>query len=554
MRGLLRRALRLAVIVCAAFVPATALAQAARDSRVQITVVDPSGAIVPDATVTLTAVEAPTQAAAVAPVRSDQRGIATFEGVPPGRYSVAAEFPGFDVGTLREVRARAGDSRYEVVLPLSRLEDQVVVRRDTQEAAADRRTSEFGLKLSDEQIGALSDDPAELQRQLAELAGPDAVLRIDSFEGQQMPPKSQIKSIHVTRDQFAAEAANPGSTFVDIITQPGVGPLRGGANLSLRDGSMSGRSQFTKVRGAERTQNGGVNIGGTLIAGRTSFNASINAQSEYTTPILNAVLPTGGRAETLNVRQPVTFLNGSAVVDHALTRDQTLRVTYARNSNNRENLGVGNYSLPERGFSQKQTTNTVRVQEAGPIGRRSFINTRLSTSWTNLTMRSVTDAPAIIVQDAFSSGGAQNELFADVVQSSLASDIDYVRGIHSWRGGVQLDGNWFTALSRTNYRGTYTFASLDEFAAGTPILYTRSLGVPRTTYHNLQGAVYFQDDLRVRRGLTLSPGVRYTMQQRRRRQAAASRRGSASPGCRRPAARRRCAAVSASSMASCRCR
>jgi hypothetical protein len=39
-------------------------------------------------------------------------------------------------------------------------------------------------------------------------------------------------------------------------------------------------------------------------------------------------------------------------------------------------------------------------------------------------------------------------------------------------------------------------------------------------YHNLQGAVYFQDDIRVRRGLTFSPGVRYTRQQRVRDSAA----------------------------------
>ena len=93
--------------------------------------------------------------------------------------------------------------------------------------------------MTQEQIQALSDDPTEMQRQIMELAGPDAILRVDSFEGQQLPPKSQIKSIHVTRDQFAAETEQPGSTFVDVITQPGIGPIRGGANFSFRDGSMS---------------------------------------------------------------------------------------------------------------------------------------------------------------------------------------------------------------------------------------------------------------------------------------------------------------------------
>ena len=84
---------------------------------------------------------------------------------------------------------------------------------------------------------------------VSDIAGPDAIFRVDSFEGQQLPPKSQIKSIHVTRDQFAAETEQPGSTFVDVITQPGIGPIRGSANLSFRDGSMSARSQFTPNQG-----------------------------------------------------------------------------------------------------------------------------------------------------------------------------------------------------------------------------------------------------------------------------------------------------------------
>src|ERR687889_675908 len=122
----------------------------------------------------------------------------------------------------------------------------------------------FGLNVTDEQIQALSDDPSELQRQLSDIAGPDAVFRVDSFEGQQLPPKSQIKSIHVTRDQFAAETEQPGSTFVDVITQPGIGPIRGPANLSFRDGSMSAKSQFTSTKGPEQLRGYGFNIGGAV--------------------------------------------------------------------------------------------------------------------------------------------------------------------------------------------------------------------------------------------------------------------------------------------------
>src|SRR5688500_4198507 len=336
MRSLFHRALALTVGLCL-LVAVPVLAQANRESRVQVTVVDPSGAVVPDATVTLTGLEPGTQAATVPAATSNDKGIATLERVPPGRYSISAEFPGFGLGLLRDIRARAGDSRHVVVLPLQAIEDKVVVARDTQEAAADRRTSEFGVKLSEDQISALSDDPAELQRQLAELAGPDAVFRVDSFEGQQLPPKAQIKSIHVTRDQFAAEAANPGSTFVDIVTQPGVGPLRGSANLVFRDGSMTGRSQFTPTRGPEQFKDFGANLGGTLVQGKTSFSLSANGQDVFTSPILHATLPNGTRAETLNIRQTNNNANLNVLVDHAITRDQVLPLGFQAGQQKREN-------------------------------------------------------------------------------------------------------------------------------------------------------------------------------------------------------------------------
>src|SRR5687767_11798089 len=252
------------------------LAQAQRDARVQVTVVDQTGGVVPNATVKLTGLETATQARTVEPGTTAANGIATIERVLPGRYSITAEFPGFDLGLLRDIRVRAGESRHVVVLPLAKLEDQVTVGRNTAEVAADRRGSQFGNTVTQTQIEALADDPTELQRQLQELAGPDAVIRVDSFEGQMLPPKAQIKSIHVVRDQFAAEAANPGTTFVDVITMPGVGPIRGGLNFTFRDDVMMARSPLVAGKGPEQSRGLNGNVGGALVRDKTSFPASFN--------------------------------------------------------------------------------------------------------------------------------------------------------------------------------------------------------------------------------------------------------------------------------------
>ena len=334
------RILSTAAVFLAVLFPASGLAQAPRAARVQVTVVDPSSAVVPDATVDLVGLEQATQAVAMPSAKTSGAGVAIIEGVAPGRYSIRASFPGFDLGLLRDVRLRTGDNRHVVVLPLQRLEDTVTVSQDTQAAAADRRRSEFGVQIADDLLQTLADDPLELARQIAELAGPDAIVRVDSFEGQSLPPKAQIKSIHVVRDQFAAETAQPGSTFVDVVTQPGIGPIRGSLSFTLRTPSATGQSRFTSTRAPEEFSNVAGNAGGSLVRGKTSFSANLNRMSTIVTPILNAALPDGTRAETLDMEQPNTQLSTNVLVDHAITRDQTLRVGFNSGLFRIENLHV----------------------------------------------------------------------------------------------------------------------------------------------------------------------------------------------------------------------
>jgi hypothetical protein len=502
----------LAVFTGVLSIAAVASAQSpAGRARLIVTVSDPSGAVIPAATVTVVPLE-PVDGAAERTATTLEAGSATFEGLVPGRYSIGAVFPGFDPGLLRDVRVNRGDNKHVVVLALQNLAESVTVGGTNQ--AADRAGRTFGLSAAPEQVEALSDDPAEMQRQLDDLAGPGATFRVDSFEGQQLPPKSQIKSIHVTRDQFAAETEQPGSTFVDVITQPGIGPIRGTANWSFRDASMSARSPFTPTKGPDQSRGYGVTIGGALVNQKSNFSLSVNGQNQYLTPNLNVALTSGKRFDVLNLRQPSDSVNLSGLLDYALTRNQTLRFGYSQNNNRRRNQGIGAYDLPERAFTGENNSYTFRALEAGAIGRRFFINTRATMTWRNFGSHSAVEAPTIIVQDAFTSGGAQQAGHVEGRNATLASDVDYVRGIHSWRAGVQAYGDWYHADLNNNYLGTYVFSSLSAYEAGTPLLYTRSVGDPVLDFFHARIGTYVQDDVRVRKGLTLSPGVRYSYQTR----------------------------------------
>ena len=166
----------------------------------------------------------------------------------------------------------------------------------------------------------------------------------------------------------------------------------------------------------------------------------------------------------------------------------------------------------ERAFTNQNHTNTFRAQEVGPLGRRFFINTRLNVGWSDTDRRSVLEAPTTRILDARTSGGAQKDGGRHSRDVNFAADLDYVRGIHSVRLGTAIDANWYRSDETENYLGTYTFENIAAFDAGRPRSYTRRIGDPNVNYFNLQGAVYIQDDIRVRRSLSVTPGVRVETQ------------------------------------------
>jgi len=488
-----------------------AIAQTPASATLRVTVVDPSNAVIIGATVTVSGIEEATKDVAAAPVATTNQGVAVVPGLKPGRYKIEAMFPGFETRVLADVRLRAGDNRQVAVLAIEKLEASVSVGQDKEQSASDRQAS-FGTQLTRDQIDALSDDPQILQQQLQDMAGPGAVIRIDGFEGSALPAKAQIRSIRISRDQFAAEFHQAGGVSIEIITQPGLGPIRYYSTLLMRNPSFSGRSPFVPVRGPEQNFNYFVGLGGGLVKDKASFNLNIFGTQAYDTPNLNAATPTGTLAHALNLKAPKDNLFVNGQLDYAITLDQTLRFAYNRQQFTNNNLGVGGYDEPERAYSQDNVNQNFRVQHFGPVGRRAFSRTRAQLLMSDSDATSATAAPAIRVLDAFTLGGAQRAGGDHSRVFELGSDLDYVVGRHSMRAGMLVDAGWYHSNSTTNYLGTYTFDNLAAYLAGTPSNYTRRIGDPSIAYQTFQGGAYVQDDIRVRKNLTMTPGIRYEVQ------------------------------------------
>jgi hypothetical protein len=483
----------------------------ARPGKLAVTVTDPSGAVIPLATVTVTLQD--NGALPLAPVTTSMEGQATIEGLAPGRYTVSAAFEGFDTITVKDVRVRAGDNKQKISLPLKAVDEAVTVGRDKQSAALDPLGSSFSTVLTREQIEALPDDPDEMEAALKAMSPPGAAMRIDGFSGGKLPPKSQIRSIRLPRmDMMAAQnhGGLNGAMFIDIMTQPGLGSFRGSTDFTFRDDALNARNPFAAAKGDESLRQGGISISGPIKANQSSYSITFNGGADYTTSNLLAKTLDGTISEP--VRQPSTRSSLNVRIDSSINKDHALRFSYARNESERRNLGVGSYTLPSAGYRMNSTDHTVRVSENGAVGKRFFSESRVQLRWADQSSVSATEAPTIRVNDAFTSGGAQQSGGDHRFEFEGATDLDYVRGKHAMRTGVLVEGGRYRSDASSNYLGTYTFASLADYAAGRPTNYSRRIGDPNVSFTNLQAGVYVQDDWRVHKTTMLSLGLRYEAQ------------------------------------------
>jgi len=485
----------------------TAAAQTPRDARAIVTIVDMTGAILPGATVTITPRDRPAQAMVVT---ATDDGIATVSGLKPGRYAIKAEFPGFDAIELEDVRLRAGDNKQHVELELTGFTDTVEVGQDPQ-AAASNPNNTLATELSADEIENLSDDPNEMMRQLVEMTGGAARVRIDGFNGGSLPSRDVIRSVRIVRDTFPAENHSAENDGIDIITQAGIGPIRGGFSTRVRDSVFSGDNPFVDVKAPERTQNFDANLGGAIKPNKSSFSMFVSGRKAFDTPVATYVT-LAGKTSTLLGRRPNDGWNANGMFDYNLNKSHVLRVGYSQNYSTRSNLGIGGFDLAERAYSSETSGNQLRMQETGPIGTNMFLNTRLQLRLFRSESTAELEAQTIRVLDGVTRGGAQVDGGVNQKDIELATDLNYIRGIHTMRAGLELEGRHYRTDSASNYLGTFIFPNGESFLNGRPRNFTQRIGDPLIVYSHLEGGAYVQDDLRLRPNLTFSPGLRYELQ------------------------------------------
>jgi hypothetical protein len=499
----MRRILLAAALLFASALPATAddAPPGAGQAELKVTVVDQTDLALITATVTLVD---PAGTPKTVPV--DEHGVATFQDLVPGTYQLKADadaFQSYD-GPLT---VKKGVNQVTLKLPLASLNEDVVVKNNTE----DVRGNSFTTELSQQEIAELPDDPDELQQVLEQMAGPGATMRVNGFTGGRLPPKSQIRSVRFRMNSFDAEYHEGGGFGIDIVTKPGMSGWRGMTNFGFRDDAMNARNAFAPTLGPEQYKRFGINADGPIVKGRTSLAINLEDNNSYDSQTINATTP-DGQVSSLS-RQPDERMFGSIRLDHSLTNNQQMLVEFQRNYNKGENLGVGDFNLPDRAYTRRQSDSALRFALNGLLAPKVAHELKIRIETTDLTTSSLSSDPAVIVLDSFSTGGAGQNSNRRGKTLEVADNLDWSIGRHhAFRAGLLGEADWYNSADLTNFNGTFTFGGLTRYELGLPTTYTQRVGSADLSYRYWQFGAFVQDTWTPSKRLTVSLGLREELQ------------------------------------------
>lgn len=495
---------RTAAVVMLAIVAAAApaLAQATDQAQLRVTVMDQTGASIPTARVRVITPTGTSLDAAV-----DQRGQATVARLPAGRVQLLIQADGF-APYERTLTLRRGNNNQSVTLSLAGVQEEIVVRNP---AADDTRGNSLTTVLEEDEIAQLSDDPDELRAQLeAMTGGAGAVFQVDGFTGGRLPNRDEIRQIRFRSNSFAADNHDAGRMRVEIITRPGLSEWEGNANLGLRSDVLNARNAFARAKTPEQFRRFNVGLRGPIVENRTSLRVNVGGNRSFDSTTIVALRPDGRVAD--QVKRPFDQTSVSIGIEHGFSTNQSLRLEYRGSEDARQNLGVGDFNLMERAYQRSSTDHRLRTSVQSVIGRSALNDFRFEWNFEDSVSTSGSAAPAVIVIDAFSSGGAGVSSDGSTRTLQIADDVDFTAGRHAMRAGLLLDAGAYRNRDARNAAGTFTFSSLDALLAGTPDTFTQRLGELETAFSQYQLGVYWQDDFRVNRSLSMSVGVRQEVQ------------------------------------------
>lgn len=478
-------------------------------------ILDPSGAMVPGAEITLTG-ESQTLH-----TKSGPDGAYTFPGLAAGSYTVLISAQGFASLTLQNLAIAAGQTKTLNLSLQIGMERQEVTVAGQGEIGINPDQNSGAMVLQGSALDAFSDDPDQLRNELEALAGPGAgpnggQIYIDGFAGGQLPPKSSILAIRVNQNPFSAEFDRLGYGRVEIITKPGSQKLQGTLDGSGTDSAFNTANPLVPGHPSYYQYSVVGNVSGP-IGKNASYFLSAFRVSHQDQAIIDTVDPQNpGVSVQEAFPTPITYLSIDPRLDFQLGNRNTMTIRDMFYRTYQTGSGVGTLNLAS------QASNVLSEENQLQLGERFLVNSRFINEthfqWSRIYNDQVAQSPTptLTVQGTFTGGGSSSGIARDTQNNfELQNYSTAAQGSHTLRVGTRLRAYNAASFSTAGVNGTYTFNSVAAYQAGTPAQYSAAL-INNAMAHALlfDGALFLQDDWRWKPNFMMSMGLRFEGQNR----------------------------------------
>jgi len=402
---------------------------------------DPSKASVPGATVQLRG----NANARQRQTTTDAAGAFRFDAVSSGDYQLEIQQPGFRPSVLQVKVGPRPPGMLRIVLALADRREGVTVEEGATQVSTESSENLNAISVNQDLMENLpvfdQDYAATMSRFLnSGLVGTNGVtLVVDGMESTRVPVSpSAIQQVKINQDPYSAEFSRPGGGRIEIITKPGSQEYHGILNLIFRDYRLNARDPFAITRPDEQRRIFEGSLTGPVADSKTtSFLITANRQEQDLQAVVFALGPSGTINENVPTPQRNTEISGS--ISHTFGANQLVSFRGLYTDRTINNQGVGGYTLPEGGAEFEDREDLFYFNHRGLITPKLVNQFRMLVFGRQHTStKSLNPEPKIVVQDAFTGGGAQADRLQTENHFTFSEILSYQAGRHALRDGAEI--------------------------------------------------------------------------------------------------------------------
>jgi outer membrane receptor protein involved in Fe transport len=451
---------------------------------------------------------------------TEPSGAFHFNQIARGDYEVEIRQDGFRPSTTHVRVGTRSPTPLRVVLAVAELRQGVTVDSRTDQVSTETSDNLNAISVSQQALENLpvfdQDYVTTMSRFLdAGAVGTNGVtLVVDGLESTRVPVSpSAIQEVKINQDPYSAEFSRPGRGRIEIITKPGSDEYHGTFNFLFRDSALNSRDPFALTRAPEQRRIFEGSLTGPVGHSKTtSFLITGNRQEEDLQAVVFALGPDGQIDQNVPTPQRNTEFSGS--LNHLFGRTQLVSFRGLYTDRTQSNQGVGGFTLPEAGADFEDREDLFFLNHRGLITPKLVNQFRMLVFGRQHTStKSLNNGPRIVVQDAFTGGGAQADRLQTENHFTITEVLGYSAGKHSIRGGINVPDISRRGLDDyTNFGGTYTFATLQDYLQHRPLSLVLQQGQGHLFFWEKVVGGFVQDEFRLLPNLQLTAGVRYDWQ------------------------------------------